>query len=333
MLATDIKHYKASVVTDTSANGGRVSINEYVTSGDGMVTILPDITPAERLAGITRMRKVFIRNMNSAGEVLYNPKMFLKNPSPSGDIIALKKATATDTQGTNAATRYYGTCTVTGGSITAGATTIGITLERSDHNPFVNGDTICLMQLNTDTLAIVDYEFHNNITVTASGTSGTITLETGDQIMKNYSGTVTVASVVVNDRALKTEYNNPLVTSAAGTYAFSEANLYGDNIGTDDDIITLTFTSASAFNASSNLFGSLGAGNITSDFAPVHPTFSRPRFTLKKNGFGGVFASGDTISFEMKAASFAVFFVNIVPAGISSYKGNKVGFVTTGDTM
>ena len=333
MLSTDIKHFKSLVVTDTSANGGRVSLNEYVTAGDGSITILPDITPAERTAGIVRMRKVFVRNMNASGEVLYNPKIFLKNPSPSGDIISMKKATATDTQGTNAATRHYGACVVTAGVVTAGATTFNITLERSDHIPFTNGDTICLMQINPDTLAFVEHEFHSNITVTSSGTSGTITLETGDQVMKNYSGTVTVSSVIVNARALKPEYKSPNVNSAAGTYTFSETNLYGDNIGTDDDIITLTFTSATAFTAISSLVGSLGSGNISADFAPINSNYSRPRFTLKKNGFGGVFTTGDTISFETVSASFAVFFVDTVPAGISSYKGNNVGIATYGDTM
>lgn len=298
-----------------------------------MVTILPDITPAERLAGITRMRKVFVRNMNASNEVLYNPKIFLKNPSPSGDIISLKKATVTDTQGTNSATRHYGACVVTANAISAGASSFAVTLERSDHNPFVTGDTIVIMQLNAETLAIEDYEYHNNITVTASGTTGTITLETGDQVMKNYTGTVTAASVITNSRALAPEYTNPNVNSAAGTYTFSSTNLYGDNIGTDDDTIVLTFTSPTAFTAASSLFGSLGAGNITSDFAPVNTAYSRPRFTLKKNGFGGVFVAGDTISFELISASFAVFFVDTVPAGISSYKGNKVGFSTTGDTM
>ena len=332
MQSNDIKFFKAINVTDTASNGGRMSYNEYTIAG-GNANILPDISPTERVSGITRLRKVFIANHNAANEIGFNPKIFLRAPTDAGNIVTLKKATATDTQSNNAATRHYGACNVVGNSVAAGATSFQATIERSDINPFVTGDTIVLLMLDAGTGAVTEREYHSGVTITTAGTTVTVTLASGDQIAKNYSGKVTVASVIINDRSLTTEYKNTAVTSAGGSFNFNVNTLIGDNIGTYNDVITLTMTSATAFNATSLVFGSLGSGNISSDFSPINPSVSRPYFTLKAAGFTGVMATGDTLTFEMVAASFAVYFVDTVPAGISSYKNNKILFACEVDTL
>ena len=337
MLTTDIKIFKAANITDTPANGGRSSAIEYAANGAG---IFPDIMPDERNAGATRFRKIFIKNCNNAGEVLANPKLFMKAPSPSGDIVTFARATATDTKGTTAPTRSFGACDVATGTLTAGATSLTATLERADIIPFQTGDTIVIMLMDAAALAldatnlvISQYEYHNNVTVAVVGTTLTLTLETGDQILRDYSGKLTVASVCQHTKDLKPEITNTNLTSAQGVVSTLGTNLFGDNSGSITDTVTINWTSSSAFTGTSLVKGALGAGNISTDFAPINADFGRPMFTLKASAFSGLFATGDSFSFDVVAADFPVFLKEVIPAGSPSYPRNKVHYAIAGETL
>lgn len=333
MLDTDIRLFKAAVNTDTPANGGRISPNGLPATGKG---IFPDLNQKDRTAGITRLRKVFFRNMNPSNEVLYNPRGMLVNPSSAGDSITILSGTPSDTQGTLIAGREYGGCNVTAGNVVAGATTIVCTLERSDVIPFVNGDTIAVGRL-TKTGDYSDREYHDNVTVSAVGTVLTITLEAGDQISKDYAqvvdSVITACSVYKHPVDFAPQIKNFAVNSAAGTYNKTTYPVLVSNVGTVSDTITLTFTSPTTFNASSMLKGALGAGNITTNFAPVNPDFGGVLCEVVSSGFGGVFVSGDTISFDTVGADIVLYFKQRVPAGTPSYKLTTVNWIISGETL
>lgn len=333
MLNTDIRLFKAYVNTDTPANGGRVTANPLPSTGKG---ILPDLSQKERTAGLTRLRKVFFRNMNPSNEILYSPRVMLVNPSPAGDSITLVPGTPSDTQGTMTVGREYGGCNVTSGNVMAAATTIVCTLERSDVIPFVNGDTIAVGRLTKEG-DYSDREYHDNVTVSATGTVLTITLEPGDQVSKDYSQivdtTITVCSVYKHSVDMTPQIKNVQITSAAGTYNTATYPITGSNTGTVSDTITLTFTSPTNFNVSSMLKGSLGAGNITTNLTPVNSDFGGAICKVSSAGFGGVFVAGDTLSFDTVGADIALYYKQRVPAGTPSYKLSTVNWVVSGETL
>ena len=62
----DIVYVKPATVTDTSANGGRKSYNAI--PNRTKYNLFPRVTRAERIAGITRYRKEYIWNKNTALE-------------------------------------------------------------------------------------------------------------------------------------------------------------------------------------------------------------------------------------------------------------------------
>lgn len=333
MLDTDIKIFKSAVTTDTAANGGRISSVMLPSSGKA---ILPDLTQKERTSGLTRLRKVFFRNANPSNEVLFNPRLMLVNPSTAEDSITLLPGTPSDTQGTVLAGREYGGCLVTAGNVVAAASTIVCTLERSDVIPFVNGDTIAVGRL-TDAGDYSDREYHDNVTVSAVGTVLTITLAAGDQISKDYSqaagSVITACSVYKHPTNFEPQIKNFSLNSAAGTYNTTTYPVLTSNVGTVSDTITLTFTSPTVFNASSMLKGSLGAGNITTNFAPVNSDFGGSLCEIRSAGFGGVFTSGDTITFDLVGADIIMYFKQRVPAGTPSYKLTTVNWILSGETL
>ena len=94
--ATDLKLYKSVTVGDTVANGGRQSYNEIVSNV--ATNLFPNVTQAERTAGLTRYRKMFSKLHDDGNETLYNHRLWIKKQTPADDYIQVKVGTNTDTQ-------------------------------------------------------------------------------------------------------------------------------------------------------------------------------------------------------------------------------------------
>ena len=78
------------------------------------------------------------------------------------------------------------------------------------------------------------------------------------------------------------------------------------NLGAYPDRFVLRFTSATAFSCYGENLGYLGAGSITQDFAPTNALSGQPYFTLDYRGWGGGWATGNCLRFNLVGANYPV---------------------------
>lgn len=131
VTAADMKLRKSSIVLDGTTNGG--------VKGTGLVStgvrhsIFPRVTRAERTAGVTRYRKLFLSNENASAESAYGALAYLTYPSVAGDRFYLAAGTQTDTQATITATPpSYTGCGQLAVALAGGETSVQIQMEAND---------------------------------------------------------------------------------------------------------------------------------------------------------------------------------------------------------
>jgi len=64
ILAANIKFYQCTTWTEGDSHGGDINLSNEITTGVGN-NIFDDVSDAERVAGDTEYRKIFIRNENA----------------------------------------------------------------------------------------------------------------------------------------------------------------------------------------------------------------------------------------------------------------------------
>jgi len=312
--SSELKWFKSLTVGDTSANGGKMSANESVSNIKN--NVFPDVTEAERTAGKTRYRKLFAKVANDDDDTLFSGKIHATEHTPSNDYIVMFAATQVDTQADiTGSERLYGGGGLTS-DVSAGATAFDVTVEDTSLILFITADTVWIGDGTNE-------EYFENVTISKTGTTVTITLDTGDQLANSYTvaGGAVGASVYEPGDILGS-YDNWAETSSAGTYDESANPPEIDNIGSIEETWTLTFTSATAFDCSGAAAGAVGSGNISGDFSPNNTDWTKPYFILRAAGWGGTWASGDTIVFQTHPAAQAMWFKEVVPAGSSAYSNN-----------
>lgn len=104
--ASDILFKKSVIVNDTDENGGRMDTTP-IQSGVKH-SIFPRVSHSDRLAGITRYRKVFLKNHNALDEIAYNVLVCLEFPSTAEDYFQLALGTHTDKQNQLAEAEWKG---------------------------------------------------------------------------------------------------------------------------------------------------------------------------------------------------------------------------------
>lgn len=319
IVASELKWYKSQVITNTSTNGGIMSINEVV---DGVKNnIFPDVSQAERIAGLIRYRKIFAKLVNAANEVLINPGFHIRDFTPAQDRIEMFVGTNTDVQGDiTGSERTYGAGGLTS-DVTAGTTVFALTLEDPSQDIFeATGNTVWIGNDNNS-------EYHTNVAASKSGDQVTLTLDTGSQLANNYTTAqnTVISSVIYGTLTeLKPVIDSVTATTASdGDYDDTGTPVEGSNIGAVEDTFTLTFTSSTAFDCAGAIAGDVGSGNTSSDFAPVNTDFAVPFFTLRAAGFTGAWVSGDTLVIPTHPASQGIWCKQTVPAGTDSFSGDN----------
>lgn len=140
MTKDDLIFVKSQNVTDTSSNGGRMSYNPVLNRV--RFNIFPRVTKSERSNGITRYRKIFLWNKESANEPAFAPLVYLIHPTPAtGERVYLAKGTDTDTQNditTNPNNYIWTGAGQLSSDVSAGATTINVDFESNDY--FINNE-------------------------------------------------------------------------------------------------------------------------------------------------------------------------------------------------
>jgi len=265
---------------------------------------------------------LFLKVANTDNEMLTNAFLHLLSVTPADDYITIFEGTHVDTQASISSPDEYG-AGVLAGAVLAGADEFDVTVKHTDMIIFRTGDRIFI----TDG---VNEEYHDNVTVSKSGTTVTITLDAGSQLANGYASGSAVASCIdIGDVDYDiTDFN---VVSAQGAYD-DEDNISVDNIGGIYETWTLTFTSVSNFNCAGSIIGAVGSGSKNSDYSPTNPAFIRPYFTLKSDGFSGTWAEGDTVTFTTIPRTVPIWFKKVVPVAAASYSGNNFDFRILGET-
>jgi len=119
--------------------------------------------------------------------------------------------------------------------------------------------------------------------------------------------------------------------AASGTYNFATYPLSVNNHDAIADRIGLDFTSATAFNIISELYGNLGTGTTSADVAPVNPLTSDPYFTLDKDGFGGTWQAGNVLRFNVIGALAEVWLARCINTGASGTGADGTDIELRGD--
>lgn len=331
---SELKFYRSQTVNDTTTNGGRMSATEIVDNVKN--NLWPDVPQAERVAGSTKYRKCFIKVANDDDLGLISPRVFVESFTPGDDRILIFAGTQTNTQNDlTGSERLYG-CGSLNANISAGAATCTVLCENAGDAIFQNGDLIRISDKSSvnDNSGNEEYlALAASGAVSWSGNVATLTFAAGNLPANAYttaSGT-RVASVI-QPATIVGAFDSWAETSSAGTYNEGTYPPLLDSIGSVEQTWTITFTSATAFNCVGDTLGSVTGGTKGSDYAPTNSDFSKPFFTLRSTGWGGTWATGDTVVFRTHPAATPVWEKRIVPAGANSISGNKAIVAISGES-
>ncbi len=93
----------------------------------------------------------------------------------------------------------------------------------------------------------------------------------------------------------------------------------------------ITFTSPTAFACNLEDVGQIGTGVISVDFAPNNPLTGVPYFTIDADGWGGGWASGNTLRFNIQGASYPIWFARCTLQGPIDEPSDSVRVELRGD--
>lgn len=312
IVGTEIHLYQSATVNDTASNGGRISSTVIPTGQSN--SWWPNVTDTQLTAGATQYRKSFVRIDNASDEVGYNLRVGLWKPTPGEDAIYLFAGTQTDLQSGISSPDLVGAGTLDS-SVIAGASSIDVLVEDGAVIIFRDGETIRISD-QTTVGGAGNAEFHViNGTPTVDGDVVTITL-TGT-LANAYSNTNTYVSSLLEQATVTGTTSNKVVTSSAGT--FDETKVTVGNLGSMYQQITLTFTSATAYTATSDLVTfSPSTGSINSTYAPTNVGVGAAYVSIPTTAFGGTFANGDTVVFKTTPPAMPIWEERVIPSGASA---------------
>lgn len=302
---------------------------------------------AERAAGSTTHVALHMLVSNANKKILYAPLFRFFETTEGDDYCCFFDGAGLDSAGDIVGTeRKYGTGTLNT-AVTSPNTTLLIDLEDASHasgNDLVLavGDQIVISDKATYDAVTGNMEQKEIQSITSIvGTLATIVLTTG--LTNDYAAwdpdTRTGAKVMFckDFSDIQTSFDSWVETSAGtGVYDESTYPPILDNQGTMDMEVTLTFTSATNFTATSDdpVMAALGSGTTAADFSPINTVLpgSHPLFTLEYLGWDLVWAAGDTVVFKIYGAYVKIVEKRVIPAACGPLTGNKLTLVTSGES-
>jgi len=202
-----------------------------------------------------------------------------------------------------------------------------------------SGDKLYITNLKDMNDSTHHSEWNEIDSVVYTNTLATITLKnslTYDYPVSYEDGGTTYYTRVAKYKEIGdlTAYTDTVVATTAGDGDYNEVTypIKGDNKGSVRDSITLTFTSATAYNAVGSYLGSLGSGTTSSDFSPNNPNTSTPYFTISHLGWTGTWANGDTLTFELYPASQSIWIKEYIIPTCGSIHNNVSIFGIYGES-
>ena len=325
--ATDLKLLKSATVNDGLANGGRMSTNEIVSNVP--TNLFPNVTQAERTAGITRYRKFFSKLHDDGDEVLYNHKVWVKKQTPAADSLYIKVGTNTDTQAeADDYTDWLG-CGRLNASANADATSVEVLFE-DDGLGISTGDKAWLSDGTNE-------EFVEVSGVSFVDATATITLASG--LTYSYAAYDPAAQVWFagyEDLSDTTSSIDSFVlTGASNTYDGSKFHTY--NEGTIEDDWELEIE---AGDATYKMTGTIAGEIATAQTKAAQKSFSNPSysgsqgyyFSMDASALTGTWIAGEKLNFSTHHAAKAMWAKEIVTAGTASYSNNNPEIRVSGES-
>lgn len=321
----DLKFYRGSTVSDGASNGGRMSATQVVSGA--AANLFAAVGQAERTAGSTKYRKLFAKVANDDDLTLYEGKVFIDQTTPGDDAITFLAGDQVNTQSDlTGSEKEYGAGFLAE-SVSDGAVEIEVLWESAAAAP-EDGDLLRIT--DKADLSSAGNEEYVRIDGAVVGSGVAFTIPLAAPLQNGYSASSARVAGVYEAGDVEASAGHLEVTSTAGT--FDGDSLLLDNIGTVEQLWTLTFTSGTAFNIVGDTLGAVGSGNISGGASPNNPSFSKPYFVLQAAGFGGTFLSGDVIVFETHPASVALWVKRVVPAGADPIASNSAVVALQGET-
>lgn len=329
MTSDQMKIYKSLVITFDALNGGRMSASEALSGAIG--DVLPHVPKAERTAGSEKYFKIFLKAADDADGTLIDAQVWLDIPTAGEDWITLYQGTPTDTQGDRTgAERHYG-CAYLKTDITAGDATCVVTVEDLELASgakaiFAAGDLIRPTDMLSPTAVTGNEEFKTIDSVSVDGLDVTITITGTWDFSYLAAAASRVSSVIeLGDIVASAGAVTPN-TAGDGTYDDTGFSILGDNLGTVDDIMRLTFDDANNFTGSLvNLGTNLGSGDKSSNFSPLNTASgSKPYGTVPAGGWTGTWAAGDYLDIPFVSAGSGLWVDRKVPVLCAALSNNKM---------
>lgn len=308
---TDLRFALSLTVTDTGINGGRCG--QTLLPDSGVNNVFQNVQDSERSAGSEKYRKVYFRNINANGDVGYNARVYVDKYTSEDDRVVMFSGPDTQADITGAE-RKYGSGQLAS-DVLAGVVTIDVTVEDAADGLFADGDTIRISDKASASAVTGNYQF-----LTVSGTpavnGNTVTIPLSGALLNNYlaANTRVQSCIPVGDLEPSAFNYNP--GTAQGTYDSANYPLELDNEGTIDQVWTITFTSATAFDVAGDTKGAVGSGNTLSDSTLLNSATGTPYFVIPSAAWGGTWQAGDTLTVETGVSGKPFWLARIVDAGM-----------------
>ncbi|GAB0056753.1 hypothetical protein SIID45300_01065 [Candidatus Magnetaquicoccaceae bacterium FCR-1] len=334
---TDISYRKSITVNDSASNGGLMGFASSLITNNVAENVWPHIPEAERLAGSTRYRKIFVRIAPATTTKASNTRLFLDKHTPGDDRILLTwagnlLASQTDTQAEAVGyTRFYGGADLAADA-SAGATSITVAVENPADAIFKNGDLIRISDKTTFNTTVGSEEFLRLASTNAvlwNGNTATLTFEPGTTLANAYTmteGTRVQSVIEVGDVEPLVD---GFVNNGSGTFDSLNYPINGTSKGTIEESWTLTFIGPGAYTVTGARVGVVGEGTVASTFAPSG-TGGGSYFVIDALAWTTLsWTTGDTITFNTHPSAIGIWEKRIVPAGAAATAANGATLVCT----
>lgn len=103
------------------------------------------------------------------------------------------------------------------------------------------------------------------------------------------------------------------------------------NNGAIQERWALVFTDTTNFRCVGEYSGQIGVGTVNTDFAPINPVTGAPYFTVKKEGWGAGWASGNVLRFSTIAATYPVWVIRTVKQSEPTVLSDQFQIMLRGD--
>lgn len=311
IVSSELKVYRSANASDLSSNGGRLSAN--ILSSGVLGALFPNVDDAERVAGSVKYRKVFFKVDHNGPESLLSARLYQDLNTTGNDFMTFFPGSQTDTQATiTGSERKYG-CAALTATVVSGVTSVQATLQTGAPAIFQNGDVVRITDKATPTSS--GNEEFVTLTAGASMSGSVATLTFTPALVNGYAAGLTKVESVYSPGNVVASYGSTGGT-LGGTIDWTQLVL--NDQSTVEQTVTLTWTSATAFNVTSDVLGSLGSGSTTAGASPNNPSFSLPYFNLPSGAFSGTFVTGNTATFATHPAAVPIWLRRDVPAGAAT---------------